>query len=686
MMPLFWVLLWSMLPPLILSCGPHCCIAEESLQKTSALLTSLQCHNDYESYVHCQWRKLGNESLQLWFKTENDVEECAPHGTSQCRYKTGAFSIGIKHTVFFVQDKMLTPCSSVRHKPRERPLQLRTRPPVNVSTRGAGDAGRRLVWSSPYPSSSTLNEGIAYQLSYRTDRQDDWTTEELADTSVKLEKRLLLPGRLYEARVRARAREAQWSVWSAEVTWRTPEGTGLFPSLHCVLDGETAATCSWDVSREVDHFITYQLACRHVQTVAAESCCVNLTVSPDPGRPVLRYSCSLAVADPAHLLVELLPARKAKTFHALKHIRPGPPQQVRVKQRATNWMVEWNEPSTASKVRLHYQVCYYSTQEQGSYVLMNVSEGSKSLNILGTSLVPSRHYSAKLRSLVNPNDYEGIPSEWTDPVEWTSQDATWSPTTLIYLPLALLVAAVFLTMYFTIPACRRRAVLWVNSVPSPGKSKILSEIKSASNKTLMQGERLSICQVMRLDSIGSTCSSAALLWPSKDTGQKHLEQDEGCRECDNLPPPAEKDKHFDTSSMSFSGPYILCQTSEASQKSTNVQADETEMEQEPPSDDFPSPPPVMSAFYGEGYVCLPGRSVFESTQDLVFHSGGQANTHRHNDAEQDQQGRGDTEVPPGPSETCSSSQAATSRTLPPWFQAQASGYCHFPAAFKSAAK
>lgn len=41
---------------------------------------------------------------------------------------------------------------------------------------------------------------------------------------------------------------------------------GQFPSLHCVLDGENEVMCSWKVSRELAHFITYQLACQHNQT------------------------------------------------------------------------------------------------------------------------------------------------------------------------------------------------------------------------------------------------------------------------------------------------------------------------------------------------------------------------------------------------------------------------------------
>ncbi|XP_068575073.1 cytokine receptor common subunit beta [Cebidichthys violaceus] len=706
MMPLFWVVLWAMLPPLALSCGPDCCIVHESseLQKTSPLLKSLQCHNDYKSYVHCKWREYGNETLQLWFKEENNNrKQCTPYGaevqdaseprTVQCRYETRVFSIGIIHTVFFLKKKTLTFCSSVPHKLLDLSEHLRARPPVNLSTRGAGDGGRRLSWSSPYPSSSSLNKHITYQLSYRTDRQDNWTTEDVTNTSVKLEKRLLLPGRRYEARVRARVRVGQWSDWSPVVTWRTEEDTGQFPSLHCVLDGEKAVMCSWEVSREVDQFITYQLACRHNQTARYERCCVNPTVSSDLGRAVLRYSCPLTVADPAHLLVELIPARRTKSFEVDKHIRPRPPQQVKVRQKDTNWMVEWTNPSTASKPRLFYQVCYYRKQDQGSSVLLNISEGSTSVSILGASLAPSQHYQVKVRSLVVPTHYEGIPSEWTDPEEWTSQEAIWSPTTLIYFTIGVLVAAVFLTLYCTIPACQRRAILWVDSVPSPGKSKILSEIKSSTNWTFMQSESMPICKVMRLDSV-STCSSDTLLWPTKDTEQKRLEcleEDEGCWKCDNLPPPAEKNKHSDRSSMSFSGPYIFCKSSEANRKSAAVRCDEKERKQETPSDDSSSPSPVNFALYREGYVCLPGRSVSRSTQDLVSHSGAGANTHRHDSAEQDQQCPDETDVQPGPSEAASSQQppAYTLEPFTPWPQggtALASGYCHLPAAFIRAAK
>lgn len=665
------------------------------------MLKSLQCHNDYESSVLCKWREHGNTTLQLWFKTENNRKQCVPYGaeaqdavehrTVQCRYKTPVFAIGIKHTVFFLKNK--TVCSSVPHKPLDLSQHLRTRPPVNLSTHDGGDGGRRLSWSSPYPSSSSLNKHIKYQLSYRIHKQDNWTTEDATNTSVKLAKRSFLAGCRYEARVRAQTSVGQWSDWSPVVTWHTKEDAGQFPSLHCVLDGEKEVTCSWEVSREVAHFITYQLACRHNQTALSERCCVNPTVSSDLSRAVLRYSCSLTVADPAHLLMELQPARNAKSFKPDQHIRPNPPQQVKVRQKDNNWMVEWTHPSTAAKLRLCYQVRYYRTQDQGSSVWLNISEGSMSLNILGASLAPSQRYQVKVRSLVVPAHYKGIPSEWTDPVEWTSHDASWSRATLIYLTISVFVAAVFLTLYCTIPACRRRAVLWVDSVPSPGKSKILSEMKSATSRTLMQSETMTICKVLHSDSI-SSCSSDTLLWPNKDTGKKcleHLEQDEGCWKCDNLPSPAEKVNNSDTSSMSFSGPYIFCQSSTPSRRSADVKCEDRERKQETPSNDSASPSPATFALYGEGYVCLPNHRVSRSTQDLVSHSDANTNTHRHDSVEQDQQCPDKTDMQPGLSELANGHQppAYTSGPFTPWPQGgstQASGYCHLPAAFMRAAK
>ncbi|KAF0032474.1 hypothetical protein F2P81_014764 [Scophthalmus maximus] len=502
----------------------------------SPLLESLRCYNDYASYVHCTWRK-HKEFTSLWFKTENSRNLCVPydppyqdeHGTVQCRYKTLAFSIGIKHTVFFL--KNATVCSSVAPEPLDLSLHY----------------------------------------------------------------------------------------------------AGQFPGLHCVLDGETEVTCSWEVSRELAHFITYQLACGLDQTAPSQGCCVRPTVSSGRSSTALRYSCSLTVADPARLLLELQPTRRAKTFKAYQHICPNPPQQVKVKEKGNNWMVEWTEPSKASILKLSYQVCYYKTQDQGCSTLLNISEGSTYLTIQGASLAPDQHHQVKVRSLVVPGDgsrYEGIPSEWTEPVDWTSRAAPWSLSTLIYVLISVLVVTVFFTLYCTIPACQRRVMLWVDSVPSPAKSKILCEIKSATRATL-QSENTSICKVLHYNTV-STCSSDACLWPIVASNKK---PGAVFRNRDNLPAPAEKVTTSDTSSISFSGPYIFCQQSERNHKSVDVEREEKE--DEISSDDSLSR--VKFPFNGEDYVSLPRRTVSKSTQDLVSTGVANTSTHSHHGVEQHQQ-------------------------------------------------
>uniref|UniRef100_A0A665WSM0 Interleukin-3 receptor class 2 subunit beta-like n=1 Tax=Echeneis naucrates TaxID=173247 RepID=A0A665WSM0_ECHNA len=674
-----WVVLWSVLPLLACLTSPDLCTVYES--SMSALLQSLECHNDYQTYVHCRWQQHRNTAVQLWFKTAENRELCVPysprvpddHRTVQCRYNTRAFSIGIEHTVFFVEKETLTACSSVPRRFLDLSQQLRTRTPKGLSTYEAADGSRWLSWSSPYASSSSLNKNLTYQLSYRADTQDHWSTVNVTNTNVKLDEQL--QGHRFEAKVRAQALVGQWSDWCPVVTW----STGQIPSLHCVLDEEKEVTCSWEVSRELAHFITYQLACRHNQTAPFERCCVRPTVSSDPSGMVLLYSCSLTLPDPTHLHLELQPTRHAKTFKAYQHIRPDPPQQVKMKEVNNNWILEWTKPGTASKVELYYQVCYYKTQDKVCSKLLNISNGSTYKSFPADSLEPSQRYEAKVRSLVIPgegHEYNGIPSKWTDPVDWTSHEDTCLQICVNYY------VTNTLSLYGPF-GTNRRAILWVDSVPSPAKSKILSEIKAATSRTLMQREQSFLCKEGHYDTIKTSS-----LWPSIDTEKQCLESSELLWIGDNFPISAVKVNSSDTSCMSFSGPYIFCQKSEAMSKSVDVKCEEKEKEEKTVSEDSPSP--VNFTLFGESYVCLPNGSVSRSTLDLTSHSDASTNTNRDESPEQNQDrpnttlGPDKANVQPGFMEAISSDHPPpyVSGPLFAWPQAgtlQTSGYCHLPA-------
>nr|XP_057905733.1 cytokine receptor common subunit beta isoform X2 [Doryrhamphus excisus] len=673
MMPLYWVMIMGALLPLALMSKPDRCALQDTRSSHDVLMQSLQCRNDYESHVHCTWTEGPHvrAPLQLWFQTEDGRERCESNGTQvqnesghrtvRCRYETRSFSIGIEHTVFFHKDDVV--CSSVPRQPLRLSHRLRARTPVDLSARDAGAGHVLLKWSNPYPVSSSLNKNLTYQLSYKADRQDTWTIVNVTRTDVKLE--MLLPGRRFEARVRGRASVGQWSHWSPVVTWRMKEDIRQLPSLHCVLDGEEAATCSWEVSRELDHLITYQLACQHNRTAPSDRCCSKPTVTFDATAPLVRYSCSVAVANPAHLLLELQPARNIRTFKANTNIHPKPPQQVKVREKDHNWVVEWTEPSTASRIRLYYQVWYYSRQDQDSSILLNISEGSTSVSILDSSLSPSQHHQVRVRSLVIPGEgllYEGSPSEWTEPVYWTSHAATWPLTTIIYSTVSLIVVSVFCVLYVSIPQCHSKITVWVSSIPSPGKSKALSEIKCATNGVLMESTYI-------LDSV-STCSSTSWLRPTEDAENKDLEQDRQDFKCNSLPLPAGGVNGSDLPAH-FSGPYILCQSMESKCVSKGTKE----------KDETPSPGPdcPSSAFctqYGDGYLCLPHPSVSVATQDPVSHCNANAQKR-----EQDRRYSDNNTVRPdelGHIQPASSDTPPSYGSGPSWPTNRASGYCFLP--------
>ncbi|XP_054606667.2 cytokine receptor common subunit beta isoform X2 [Nothobranchius furzeri] len=719
-MDLLWVLLWSVVSDVAFSSslGPCGVQQSHSSQSASSLLKSLRCYNDYKSHVECDWEKQENSAaLQVWIQTESTRGMCVPtdashsvgDGRARCRYDTQLFAVAISHTVFFLDNETKSLCSFNQNKFQDLVLHLRARPPVNLSRSEEGGGGWTLQWSSPYPPSSLVN--LTYQLSYRMQTQNIWTTETVTSTSVKLERQTLLPGHLYEARVRTWAGLSQWSKWSPVVTWLTREDLVRAPSLDCVLDGLNLVTCSWEVSPELDHLITYQLTCRQNHTARRERCCRNLTVSAEPGGTAVSYSCSMTVADPRHLQLNLQPARNAKIFKAHQNIQPNPPQQVTVKEEDSNWTVEWTEPDKPNEpVKLCYQVVYYRMDDQSSLTWLNISAITRSVTILGSSLVPLQDYQVKVRSLVDPksNSYKGIPSKWTEPVNFSPSEATSLLFHITYFFIGVVVAAVFLTVYCLVPSCQRKLMLWVESVPSPRKSKSLSEIKvrltdmfgmvrdfrvfhltmhfifsscvvliqSVPSSTLMHNEKTSICKVRRLDSL-STCSSEVLLWESQVTQTKCVGPNSRSWGCGNLTPLVGKVNCSDTLSMSF-----ICQASDSRSMLRNAQQEEKDYE--PPTEEVPLSPFLGSSLYGKDYVCLPSRVMSRSTQELTAHSkcGGAEQSQRRPETKPRSVGLDGPCTPRDPA-TGSHPSAHTSGSFCSWPQAgasQTSDYCHLPAA------
>ncbi|XP_072298369.1 cytokine receptor common subunit beta [Eucyclogobius newberryi] len=617
--------------PWVLSAADRCALSNSS-HTASPILTSLQCYNDYMSYFHCTWRdEPGRRStgrLKLWLQTKRGgaglCEERASddEGFTHCRYKTKLFSSATIYTAFFKETLSL--CSTGHTTSRDLSTLLRTRAPVGLSTSSTAEGGRLITWSSPYPQSSPLNDNITFQLNYRPDDHDDWTWEELWHNQKKLEKKRLIPGVRYEARVRARVRAGQWSHWSALVSWHTPPGVGTAPPVDCVLWDEQEVQCSWEQSVEQLHFISFQLLCRDNSSSPLDVCCEPaVSVEHKEHREDrVRFSCllNLTLRSTSDLQVALVPTRNTKRFCSSKHIRPRPPTHVRVTDRGNSWTVAWTPPQMPFS-EFESEMCYYSHKmEAESDVcsdaqllgqrskqdigILRVPRGSSSGTIGGPSLLPSHTYRVKVRTRVT-SPYEGTPSDWSAPAEWTSRAALWPVSFWIYCSAAT--TGLFLA-FFLLPACRRKTLLWAESVPSPGKSKALLDLQTVKKHEFY------LCKVLDMDSV-STCSSSLSLWSPKSPDSREEEEDEedeqddGIWSCENLPV-----SPLDKSSLSFTGPYIFCQAVES-----RPEGDMSEVSSCP---DVGRPATERTVLFEEAYVCLPSHTVCRSVQDLTFQSHG----------------------------------------------------------------
>lgn len=644
------LVVWFLCLPWVLSAAKKCIVNQNV--KVSQALDSLDCYTDYKSYLHCKWREepelLSNRRLQLRFERKDKIEACRDYpsdieGIRECRFETRVFSPKTIYKALF--NDTLELCSSIQHTPQVLSQLLRALEPVNLTTSATDGRGRLITWSSPYPQSSALNDDITYEVNYRQHGQNEWTVVVQPNKQMKLDEKLIL-GRDYEVRVRARIKQSQWSNWSPTVSWYTPHDLKQAPRVDCVLWGEQEARCSWEQSIEQGHFISYQLVCRHNHTATSHECCKNPTMTREQKK--VRFSCLLPLTKSTPL-IQLIPTQNVKDFRVMKHIRPYPPTKVNVTQRGNIWVVDWT-PAGIKDAKLTHEVRYYSRQDEKDAV--NLPSNDSSINILGSSLTPSRRYWVKVRSMVLP-PYNGPPSDWSPSIAWTPHAATWP--NWIYASVALLVAGLFIVV-FIVPACRRRVVLWVESIPSPNKSKVILDLKTVRTHPAKASEETYLCKVIDMDSM-STCSTIMSLWPLKrlNTQTEEVEaDDEGVWSCDNIPV-----FPLDKSSMSFSGPYIFCQSIES-----KPMEEDSSHQTEVFCAVVGCPVDMMTAQSEEGYVRLPGPTVSTSVQDLSSQS--------HSTDEQSSSSREEAQH-------CLSMDYASEAFWPQGGTVQGSGYCQLPA-------
>ncbi|XP_031417218.1 cytokine receptor common subunit beta [Clupea harengus] len=565
---------------LALAWRPKACLTHSAPYESLAV-SSLQCYNDYFdnfhikedyiSHISCSWReRLGlHRHTPLALHNENrspcvvtSREECDGVLTVRCLYDASniSFTIGRKYTFYFHSPLQSKP----QHLSANLAQHVRVMTPQNLTVVPLQEVrGHRLSWDSPYPSSSPLTSDLRYQVTYGTPGQD-WTTVHRNDTALEIKGETLLPGQRYEAKVRARAGAWQWSQWSPLVAWRTEEELG--PSeFQCVIDSVSLVTCSWKLKREHAQFLNYNLGCYHLSNNTRVECCPSPAVTSDPDSAVLEFRCSLCISDPRELKVELTPAHVSKVFKAETHIQPPPPPSFHVEEKKNgDFMLRWTRPGVVPGLPLSYEV-RYGPKESDERKTFPVSV--LSLLLPGNSLLPSTRYIAQIRVLVGQSEtYAGIPSDWSTPVEWTTDTAAISLAIVLYVAVAIVVVFLFVGLVIILPKCQRRIRDWKLSIPTPTQSKVLSEvIKRKASVWLYvdsEKEKVSMCEFQDPDLISVNLLSR--LSSSKEPLWSSSEEEDGDRDSLQLmtyrttSTTGGRSGVLDSSGMSFNGPYIFC--------------------------------------------------------------------------------------------------------------------------------
>ncbi|XP_037390185.1 cytokine receptor common subunit beta-like [Pygocentrus nattereri] len=425
----------------------------------------------------------------------------------QCRYNTSLFAIGFDD-VFFFHTPHSPGLSRVvnlkQHARRPRPHD----PHVNITD----DGGWTHTWLDPKPSltptasdstasslSSTLSASrrtpgvlLTYQPS---SGRPEWMPVEMerSEPSGEDGKRgmMMMEDRLKEERradkpdVSELVSEYEARGWSPLLSRKTDTDNLSGPfNLHCVYDGESEVRCSWEMKRELTQFILYNLSYRTHPHTTSHWCCAGLEEGrdddEDDGDDDVRFSCSFSVSEAELLLLDLRPQPRTSIIQAYKHIEPGAPVGLSVELIGEDWVLNWTLPKYRT-VPIASELRYWSANSPEDVETLRLLPGVSVCVMAERSLISATHYLAQVRCIVSSRTgrgarYAGYPSDWSEPVHWTTRPAPASGLSRVYFLLAVSVSITVILTYFTLLTFHRKVKVWEVSLPSPFQSKALKAV------------------------------------------------------------------------------------------------------------------------------------------------------------------------------------------------------------------
>ncbi|KAK2907156.1 hypothetical protein Q8A67_006141 [Cirrhinus molitorella] len=440
-------------------CPQHDAFAPESFA-----LESLECRNDYRSHILCSWRDDPHIRLSLFHMDPDDhrVSPCvqAPNPSQNttgqervyCRYNTSLFAIGFDDVFFF-------------HTPH--------------------------------------SSGISrtFTLTKFEDTDSDWNFYQLDDTppptpltsdpfrhhdqerSVEIDHEIIKDKKGGKILTKPTQKHMEDSENRTEMLTDKLELISEYSlpgplNLNCMLNDGNNLSCSWDLKTVLAQYISYTLSYRTHSTAPDEWCCVDKVEVINEGN-LLRVVGVFSVFEPGVLQVQLTPTPVTKVIRSYEHIQPACPTGLSIELRGEDWILNW----TLTKYRtvvLTTELKYWSLLTPEDVKSVFLSDGEMVFAISERSLKGSSEYRAQVRCNVSASRrsgwrYTGYPSEWTDPISWTTQPEPLAPhlvTFLLYFLIATLALTVCIIAFIILDVVQRRLREWDVSLPSPVHSKV----------------------------------------------------------------------------------------------------------------------------------------------------------------------------------------------------------------------
>ncbi|POI21156.1 hypothetical protein CIB84_015097 [Bambusicola thoracicus] len=245
-------------------------------------------------------------------------------------------------------------------------LPVQPLPPQNLSVReSSGDF--LLTWTAP-DGSQGLGNALEYEVAYKRE-WESWekAASRLLSNTTHCHLSHLMPGSRYVARVRARPEQGrgfsgQYSEWSTDVSWETPEG-GIHPrNLRCLFNG-AYLMCSWEVKKVIATSVIFGLFFRPTPA-SAEKECSPVYEKNLPHVPYVVQSCGFPVSNISswsQYQVSVRTKTEEKLIEAYKNIKVLPPANVSVElMKSQQYELRWKKHSFRSgNIKQKYQVQFW---------------------------------------------------------------------------------------------------------------------------------------------------------------------------------------------------------------------------------------------------------------------------------------------------------------------------------------